>query len=86
MPAPVAKAARTLQVLMAESGVFRLRDLALKAGIQEGQIGQYSRGHVPTEEAPIKAIAKALGVKPSEVVDAIVESSRAQAERLAVKP
>ena len=81
MPA-TANAPRTLQVRMAERGLFRLRDLSLKTGIREGQLGKFARGHVPTEAAPLEAVAKALGCKPSDVLASIVESGRISAEQL----
>lgn len=84
MPA-TAKARRTLRLLMAERGLHRVRDLSLKTGIQAGQLGHIARGHVPTEVEPIKAIARALGAKPNDVLAAIVESSHDAADEIREK-
>lgn len=77
-----AKAPRTLQVRMAERGLFKLRDLSLKTGIREGQLGKFARGHVPTETEPLCVVAKALGCTASDVLASIVESGRFAAEQI----
>ena len=62
----VTASALTLRTLMAERGFKTARALAARAGVHESQISKLMNGWSGSERV-VAAVARALGVTPSEV-------------------